>query len=280
VRRQFLSVPVWVILATALAGVVAAIALFLHQNRLPFSAQVNASTVRLDASKLKTTEGKRLQLTYEQWVALMEREAKVAAEDHPKHLTILVGDSLSLWFPEELLPAGVNWLNQGISGETSYGLLRRLKLFDQTAPETIFVMIGINDLIRGVPEETLLANQREIVRYLKSVHPKTQIVVQSILPHGGDRLIQERQDSSQPLPPWAEKLSALPNVSIRKLNQQLAEMAKSENVVFLDLHPDFLDAQDNLQAAFTTDGLHLSPQGYAVWRSRLEAFLNTTAQAN
>jgi len=265
-------------LTTALATSMAAIALY--QSRSLFSAQVNASMVKLDAPQPQTVAGTRRQLTYEQWVALLGVEAKATAENRPNHLTVLAGDSLSLWFPTELLPKGVTWLNQGISGETSYGLLHRLKLFDQTTPETIFVMIGINDLIRGVREETLLANQREIVRYLKTAHPHARIVVQSLLPHGGDRLLQQRQDPTHPLPPWVERLTALPNVHIRALNQQLAAIAKSENVLFLDLHPAFLDAHDDLQVDLTTDGLHLSPQGYALWQSRLEALLNAAVKQN
>ncbi len=102
--------------------------------------------------------GLRLQLNYQQWLDILSQEAQAAATKAPARLTILAGDSLSLWFPTDLLPTSQNWLNQGISGETSYGLLRRLKLFDQTRPEQILVMIGINDLIQGVRDATLLAN--------------------------------------------------------------------------------------------------------------------------
>jgi len=46
-------------------------------------------------------------------------------------------------------------------------------------------MIGINDLLRGMTDETM-ENQRQIVRYLRQVHPDSQIVVQSILPYSGE----------------------------------------------------------------------------------------------
>ncbi|MBD2022466.1 G-D-S-L family lipolytic protein [Leptolyngbya sp. FACHB-36] len=232
----------------------------------PTPLQVNASAIEVSQTAPTPKLGPRLQLTYNQWVALLGREAKVAAEVRPMHLTVLAGDSLSLWFPDELLPVGRHWLNQGISGETSAGLLQRLKLFDQTQPDTVFVMIGINDLIRGVREETLLANQQEIIRHLKMAHPRSKLVVQSILPHAGDRLL----DTTAP-EAWASRLAAFSNDRIRSLNQQLAQIAKDERVNYLDLHPDFVDAQGNLRAELTTDGLHLSRAGYEVWRSRLQA---------
>jgi lysophospholipase L1-like esterase len=262
--RRFFTVPGWITLSAILSGLFVLAALWLQRGSLPTSSLVSASMVQ--ASPLPSPEpGSRYQLTYQQWVALLGREAKVAAETSPKQLTVLAGDSLSLWFPSEMLPPGVTWLNQGISGETSAGLLQRLSLFDRTHPETVLVMIGINDLLRGVSEETVLANQREIIRHLKNVHPDAKIVIQSILPHAGNHFAERTSALST-------RLAAVSNRSIRALNEQLATIAKEEGVEYLDLYPDFSDAEGDLQPALSTDGLHLSSQGYWVWASRLQRF--------
>ncbi|MBW4690507.1 MAG: hypothetical protein KME27_01935 [Lyngbya sp. HA4199-MV5] len=276
--RRFLSLPGWAILSFGISGLLLASALLLRWGSLTGFLQVNASTVQALPTTVTPTAslGTRHQLTYEQWVTLLGREAKVAAESHPKDLTVLAGDSLSLWFPPDLLPQGHVWLNQGISGETSFGLLRRLKLFDRTQPETVFVMIGINDLIRGISTETLLANYREILLHLKKAHPQAQIVVQSILPHAGSRLQRSPTLSSplpdQPLTLWKPRLAIVPNHYIQQLNESLAAMAKAEGLDYLDLYPSFTDANGDLAADLTTDGLHLSVKGYQVWRSRLQQF--------
>jgi lysophospholipase L1-like esterase len=173
-----------------------------------------------------------------------------------------VGDSLSLWFPVELLPEDRNWLNQGISGETSRGLLQRLNFFDKTQPRTIFVMIGINDLIRGVSDDVILDNQRQILSYLRRNHPRTRIFVQSILPHGAEEATWEGR----------EKLLAIPNSRIQKLNQQLQSIATRQGVKYMDLYPLFINQKGNLRQEFTTDGLHLSPAGYVVWRTALQVY--------
>ncbi len=206
--------------------------------------------------------GRRHQLSYQEWVDILKQEAKVAADQRPANLTILAGDSLSLWFPPELLPEGKNWLNQGISGETSNGLLKRLKIFDRTQPEVIFVMIGINDLIRGMSDRVILDNQGQIISYLQKMHPKAQIVVQSILPHGADEATWQGR----------EKLLAISNSRIRKLNQQMQSISTKKGVKYLDLYPLFTNKQGNLRREFTTDGLHLSPEGYIVWRSALQIY--------
>lgn len=283
--RRFVSLPGWVILSFGISGLLLASALLLRRGSLTAFSRVSASTVQVVPAQVTSASEpeQRRQLTYEQWVALLGQEAKVAAESPPKRLTVLAGDSLSLWFPPELLPQEDVWLNQGISGETSFGLLRRLKLFDRTQPETVFVMIGINDLIRGYSTETLLTNYREIMLHLKVAHPQAQIVVQSILPHAGRRLPRSSTGSiashGHQATPWESRLALVSNSDIRQLNQDLAAMAQAEGVDYLDLHPYFTDANGDLAADLSTDGLHLSAKGYQVWRSRLQVFAKQAVSA-
>lgn len=239
------------------------------QVEMAIGATTPAAETIAPSPALRPALGPRHQLTYEQWVELLAQEAAIAAEQHPAQLHILAGDSISLWFPPELLPPDFTWLNQGISGETSAGLLRRLHLFDHTQPQIIFVMIGINDLIRGVAAETLLANYQAILAHLKASHPQSRIVVQSILPHAGSRALQARH----PAPPWAARLIEMSNDRIRALNRQLAAIAQAAGGEFLNLHPHFTDAAGNLVSELSTDGLHLSRRGYAVWRLHLDRFL-------
>lgn len=246
---------------------VVAIAYIIYRQPLPQATATNTPQApeKPTPALIPGTDkgGKKLQLTYEDWVNLLKTEAQVLADKHSNNAAILLGDSLSQWFPPELLPQKLEWLNQGISGEGSMGLLRRLKVIDRTDPQLILVMIGINDLIRGEAEETLVANQLEIVRSLKQNHPNSKIILQSILPHSDEKATWERRD----------RLLAVPNAKIQKINQRLQIIAKEQKVYYLDLHPLFTDAQDNLRMDLTTDGLHLSPQGYQVWSVALKFFL-------
>lgn len=263
--RTLKTVPAWAVCSLAANGILLITVLLLLRVfglSTPDTGKAEARSNQPLAASASPELGPRHQLSYEQWLNLLQQEATAIAVAKPAHLSVLVGDSLSLWFPTDLLPSDRAWLNQGISGEVSGGLLERLSLFNDTQPETIFVMIGINDLIRGVDDFTLLDNQRQIIRYLQDNHPRSQIVVQSVLPHGSDRATWEGRD----------RLQAISNQRIRDLNQELKAIAQTEGVYFLDLHPLFTDAQGNLRADFTTDGLHLNRQGYLVWRSALQLF--------
>ncbi|MFE1745409.1 GDSL-type esterase/lipase family protein [Coleofasciculus sp. H7-2] len=188
--------------------------------------------------------------SYEQWKRLLAKEARAVAEGQGSNrLSVLVGDSLSLWFPQERLPGGSLWLNQGISGDNSRGILKRLSAFSQTRPDVIYVLAGINDLRQGATDETILDNLRQIVRRLRQEHPSSSIIVQSILP---------------------TRINTIPNRRIRNLNQQLAILAQQQGAGYLDIHSRFSDVEGNLRLDLTTDGLHLSSRGYEVWQSALQ----------
>jgi lysophospholipase L1-like esterase len=207
---------------------------------------------RVDSDNLQSLweSIRKRQLTYDDWKSLLALEARAIAQGQgANHLSILVGDSLSMWFPREKLPTGKLWLNQGISGDTSSGVLKRLGAFSATRPDVIYVMAGINDLRKGASDDTILRNYRRIVRRLRETHPKAQIIVQSILP---------------------TRLAKLSNNRIRHINTQLTQIAKQEGANYLNIYSWFTDMEGNMRLELTTDGLHLSQEGYDVWRSALQ----------
>ncbi|MGD1699930.1 SGNH/GDSL hydrolase family protein [Dapis sp. BLCC M229] len=273
------DVPTWVWCSLAANGLLSlTVAMLIVTNyKLPEDPQASATITSTTSNSIESNRpsplfgeartellaiGRNHKWTYEQWVEQLQREAIAASNNRPDRLTVLVGDSLSLWFPSKLLPWDRNWLNQGISGETTAGLLKRLYLFDSTRPETIFVMIGINDLVHGVDDWTILANQRRIIRQLRAVHPGSQIVVQSILPHSGEAATWEGRD----------RLVQLSNSRIRKINRSLKALADGEGAFFLNLHPLFTDAQGFLRSELSTDGLHLNDKGYQVWSTAIKMY--------
>ena len=210
-------------------------------------------------------ETARTVLSYDQWLDVLKQEAIAVSAKNPERLTVLLGDSLSLWFPPEQLPSDRSWLNQGMSGETTAAMLKRLSFLDETKPQTILVMAGINDLKSGVSDTDLLTNYRTMVQTLKQKHPDSELIIQSILPHGGEAMTVEERD----------RLLAVSNEQIFKLNQKLAILAKEEQVLFLNLNPLFSNNEGMLRSDLTTDGLHLSPAGYLVWSTALQTFSQT-----
>jgi lysophospholipase L1-like esterase len=179
----------------------------------------------------------------------MAREAAIAAtSNQTQPLSILLGDSLSLWFPSDRLPQSQTWLNQSISGDTTHGILRRLSNFAATRPRVIYLMAGINDLKQGATDNEILWNVRQIITQLRHTQPQATVIVQSVLPTRSMIASSDR---------------------IAHLNRQLRALATRNGAYFLDLSSQMADAAGNLRQDFTTDGLHLNTKGYAAWQSIL-----------
>lgn len=186
------------------------------------------------------------QPTYEEWKALLAAEAQLVAQTQDnRHLSIVLGDSLSLWMPSVGLPDRQLWLNQGISGDTTGGILDRLSAIADTQPDRIYLLAGVNDLKNGVEDGEILENYRQILQQLREDHPHTETIVQSILP---------------------TRLETIPNARIRQLNRQLAAIANQEGATFLDVSIYLTDARGELHPSLTTDGLHLNDRGYEAWQ--------------
>ena len=273
VVKWFTKIPGWAALSLIMNGLLFGSLIAVWQDEAAFSNSAEllmASERPLDTSIAEaaladtqlTPPGGDRRLSYQQWVEVLDAEAQSMADRSPERLTVLLGDSLSLWFPGELMPGRRVWMNQSISGEKTRGLLKRLDLIRENDVEAVFLMIGINDLIWGVTDEEIIANYREIVRQLKTEHPQTQLVVQSILPHGGENSTWESRD----------KLLALESDRIVSLNAALKDIAAENDAFYLDLYPIFVTGDGGLRDDLTTDGLHLNRQGYLVWRSAIALY--------
>ena len=197
--------------------------------------------------------GTTRQPTYSHWRTLLAQEAAaVAAGQGPNRLEVVLGDSIGLWLPTETLPRDRLWLNQGISGDTTAGVLARLDALAPTRPTVIHLMVGVNDLKTNVPEAQIMRNLERMVAQLQRRHPQTRLVLYSVLPTRRDDISPGR---------------------VRSLNNHMAYLAAQRNVAYRDLQGLFRDEVGSLRADLTNDGIHLNNQGYALWQQVMLAVL-------
>jgi lysophospholipase L1-like esterase len=217
----------------------------LYQQRLT-SLRMGLMYTRLTSDSFRSAWSKvTAQPTHLQWEKLLRQEAKMMAAGRNR-LTVLVGDSHALWFPFDRLARDRFWLNQGLSGDTTAGVLKRVSMFAESRPDTIHVMVGINDLRKGKSDKEILSNLQQIMQKLRQQHPSAQIFIHSILP---------------------TRLAAIPSNRVRWLNYNIAALTKQESVNYLNLQPAFTDADGSLRRNLTTDGVHLNARGYQVWQT-------------
>ncbi|WP_081479998.1 GDSL-type esterase/lipase family protein [Solitalea canadensis] len=141
--------------------------------------------------------------------------------------------------------------NRGISSDITFGVIDRLPEVLSSKPAKIFYMIGINDIAKNIPDSVILANHQRIVSIIKQQSPTTKIYIQSLLPTNNEFIEFKRHQNK------TEHIIAV--------NDGLRELAKREQVTFIDLYPKFIDENGKLDKKYTNDGLHLKGAGYIKW---------------
>ena len=147
--------------------------------------------------------------------------------------------------------------NLGVNGFTSGDLIEHeLPALDGLQPGFASVLIGVNDVVQGVPAAVYRANVTRILDALRGRLPANRIVTvatpdYTVTPQGaayGDPATQA--------------------AGIRSNNEIIAALARERGVAFVDTHDLSLRAAGD-RSLVASDGLHPSGVQYALWVERI-----------
>jgi len=172
---------------------------------------------------------------------------------------VFVGDSITQGWGDDMGGSfpGVKVANRGISGDTTRGMLIRLKE-DVLAlhPTGVVLMMGTNDLEENAEPETIAGNFKLIIAELKKSDSKLPIVVCQVFP------------SSESKKRPADK--------IKKLNELYFAAVKGDpQVTLIETWKLFADENGDAKADEFPDLLHPNSAGYAKWAAALRPILAT-----
>jgi lysophospholipase L1-like esterase len=172
---------------------------------------------------------------------------------------IFLGDSITQKWGDELGGSfpGLKVANRGISGDTTRGVLIRLKedVLD-LHPKAVVLLIGTNDLEEHAEPETIAANLKLIISAIENSNPETPIILCQVFP------------SSETKKRPAEK--------IKKVNALYAADVKGDrHVTLIETWPLFANPEGNAKKEEFPDLLHPNAQGYAKWAAALEPIFAT-----
>ncbi|PRZ01645.1 GDSL-type esterase/lipase family protein [Marinilabilia salmonicolor] len=153
-----------------------------------------------------------------------------------------------------------NVKNRGISGDITTGVYDRLDAILKGQPEKIFLLIGINDVARGLSVDSIVDNIALIAETVKRESPATQLFLQSVLPVNDE------------FPGFKGHTSRYQMVP--EINKKLKLLARKKNVTYIDLFSHFVDQSGiKMDKKYTNDGLHLMGEGYMLWRDIIASYL-------
>jgi lysophospholipase L1-like esterase len=147
--------------------------------------------------------------------------------------------------------------NLAVNGYTSRDVLDlELPDLDALRPEFVSLLVGVNDVVQGVPERTY---RRNVVRILDDLVARV----------GADRIIVVTTPDYTVTPAGADYGDpAQQAAGIRDFNASLVALAEARSIVVVDIHDLSLRAAMD-PSLVARDGLHPGGTQYALWVERI-----------
>ena len=150
-------------------------------------------------------------------------------------------------------------LNRGIAGDYCAGVMARMDEVLRHKPLKIFLLVGVNDLFFGKKIPEIEAEYRAIVQRTRTASPDTELYLLSVLP-----VNNKVRDIG------------LEHKAVQALNERIRQIAKDFALPYLDINTPLTDADGNLAAKFTDDGLHVNGLGYVVMKHEIGKVMGDT----
>jgi lysophospholipase L1-like esterase len=147
--------------------------------------------------------------------------------------------------------------NLGVNGFTSMDVIRsELPRLAELDPGLLTLLVGVNDVVQGVPVETYTANAATILDQSLGLVPPARIVTVStpdytVTPQGAAYGDPARQSAA-----------------IRQVNEILARLSEDRGIRHVDIHDLSLGAASD-SGLVADDGLHPSGRQYELWVERI-----------
>jgi lysophospholipase L1-like esterase len=164
---------------------------------------------------------------------------------------VFFGNSITERGPwDELIGVKYKVGNRGIGGDNTFGMKARIKDVVSRKPKKLFLMMGINDVGRGIDPKLTLYNYEEIISIIKRESPSTKIYIQSVLPMNDQKLAYDYLKNKEGV--------------VRFLGESVKDLAKKYNITYVDVKSVLADDYV-LKDKYTSDGIHINTEAYTEW---------------
>jgi lysophospholipase L1-like esterase len=240
------------------------------QTPAPTPAATQTSTAPPAPQTTGQSEIDRLQAKLADWAQLDRYRAENATLPPPapgEQRVVFYGDSITdAWGHGADFFPGRPYVNRGISGQTTPQMLVR---FQQDVvhlkPAVVVILAGTNDVAQNTgPETPEMIEDNFVSMAAIAKQSGIRLVIASILPAYAY--------------PW--KPGIQPAEEIRALNEWLRDFCRRDGDVYLDYYSALADAQGGMKPGLSIDGVHPTPQGYAIMAPLAEKAIGLAVQAH
>ncbi|MBO4534989.1 MAG: hypothetical protein J5755_03520 [Clostridia bacterium] len=177
---------------------------------------------------------------------------------------VFVGDSITDGCDLDLYYPDLHAYNRGTSGDTTSGVLRRMRnsVYD-LKPSLVVLLIGTNDYERAYDRsnEHILKNYRAILEAIHTKCPTTKVIAQSVYPIADVSFHDHYRYG---------------HGHIKALNQGIAALCAEFGYTYADVFSLLEDGDEEMDMRFSEDGLHPNDQGYQIISAYLKPLIAAT----
>ena len=178
------------------------------------------------------------EVAFEDFISIHHKERLIELSNDNNHYDVVfMGDSITEGGNFESVIN--NSKNAGIAGDWITKTKDVVPYVVNYSPRKVYLMIGINSL-RVFTLEDCVTQYLELISLMVSEMPNTEIIIESVLPISVDAQ------------------------HIVIFNNFLKEFSVSLGLKYIDLY-SLYEVEGKLPDDITTDGLHLSSEGYEKW---------------
>jgi lysophospholipase L1-like esterase len=195
-----------------------------------------------------------------------EANSRLAAPNPGKPRVVFFGDSITdFWRLNEYFPES-DYVNRGISGQTTGEMLQRFKADVLDAhPQAVLILAGTNDLARGIPVAAIENNYQSMATLAEAA--KVKAIFASVTP-----VSDYHKDQN----PAYERTPGRPPARIRELNDWLQSYCSKQGHLYVDYFSALVDGNGQLKTELGDDGLHPNGMGYRAMGPLAQAAIEKT----
>lgn len=237
-------------------------AMLLIASLLPFASHANAADTKFQIPATDEGLPGAGPIRRYDWFRNLWQQKRSAWADQVKkdqNAVVFLGDSITQGWGDTMGDSfgGLKVANRGISGDTTRGMLIRLKE-DVLAlnPRAVVLLMGTNDLEEKAEPQVIAANLKLIIAALKEHNAKMPIILCKVFP--------------------SSETKSRPTDKINQINELYAAAVKGDpQVVVLETWVLFADKEGRAKEAEFPDLLHPNKAGYTKWAAALRPIFAT-----
>ena len=187
---------------------------------------------------------------------------QLKSSKNTENRVVFMGNSITeLWLnihPEFF--NGKNYINRGISGQTTPQMLIRFRqdVID-LSPRIVVILAGINDIAENTGTSSIEMIENNIISMVELAKSNNiRVILCSVLP--AEKF------------PWSTKIN--PAEIVVNLNQKIKDYANKNNIIYVDYFSKMANKNNGMKEGLANDGIHPNKSGYLIMEPLLQKAIN------